>query len=571
MSTAVTSAGAMGLLPHGICRESRSWRRIGVAVAAFALAAAVWLSFVPAAGAAERFSSPVAIPTGLKSPSALTLGDFQGTGRQDIAAISSTAVSWIQDEGGGAFAHPVVTTLPNSPDLTDIATLPAAPDSGTDYVAIVDQNNSMVDIGFLSSTGFSLLQQLAVPCGASHISVADLTGEAYGSDDFAVECLDSIAIVLATPPTALQVLHKDRNPTWVVSQTVNLPQTAGTFIDDNIAAAVDSDGVYILETGWSYSTDFETGITSYVETLYTLLPSSPPGHYELEPQSPGLAAVNDGDTAVSGTPTATVTATVASEPAIIIASDSGGPALVEYVGNGTEESAPFGITLPTTTAAQNAIALTTGLFNGDSFTDLAYGEELSNGSCLIAIDTGNSTGGFTAGATPAQCGYVSDMQVGDLNGEGLDDIAYTDPGDNGLFVLYQDPPELGLPIGIGHGPVDHLDETQPVASDVGLLIQRRGKPRRVEVKVKTRTGTKQVTREVPTLITVGHIPLGPHHKGRNTIHYKLLVNGHPLRPGSYIVTLRSLNAKKQVLDLSQPVTLTVDRHGHAHFGKHVIV
>jgi len=115
-------------------------------------------------------------------------------------------------------------------------------------------------------------------------------------------------------------------------------------------------------------------------------------------------------------------------------------------------------------------------------------------------------------------------------------------------------------------------ESQP-ASPVGLLIQRHGTPRRVELELelKTPTGIKQVTREVPTFITVGKIPLGPQHQGRNTIHYKLLVNGHPLAPGSYIVTLRSLNPKHQVLDLSQPVALTVDRHGHAHFGKHVLV
>ena len=156
------------------------------------------------------------------------------------------------------------------------------------------------------------------------------------------------------------------------------------------------------------------------------------------------------------------------------------------------------------------------------------------------------------------------MRVGDLNGEGRDDIAYVDPY-VGLFVLYQGPPVLHAPT-----PVTVIT-TLPVASDVGLLIQRRGKPRRVAAEVPTPTGTKRVTREVPTFIKVSKIPLGPHHKGRNTIHYKLLVNGHPLAPGSYIMTLRSLNPKHQVLDLSQPLALTVNRHGDAHFGKHVLI
>jgi len=131
-------------------------------------------------------------------------------------------------------------------------------------------------------------------------------------------------------------------------------------------------------------------------------------------------------------------------------------------------------------------------------------------------------------------------------------------------------PPIGPPILEAIG-ANEVVESQPTASPVGLLIQRRGSSRRVELELKTPTGIKQLTREVPTFITVGKIPLGPHHKGRNTIHYKLLINGHPLAPGSYIVTLRSLNAKKQVLELFQPVALTIDRHGHAHFGKHVLV
>ena len=139
------------------------------------------------------------------------------------------------------------------------------------------------------------------------------------------------------------------------------------------------------------------------------------------------------------------------------------------------------------------------------------------------------------------------MQVGELNGEGLDDIAYT--ASDGLFVLYQDAPKFVMPIGIGPGPVDVFDETQPVASEVGLLIQRRGKPRRVEAVIPTPTGTKRVALEVPTFINVGRIR-SDIIKRTQTIRYKLLVNGHPLAPGSYIVTLRSLNAKGQVLDLS---------------------
>jgi hypothetical protein len=60
------------------------------------------------------------------------------------------------------------------------------------------------------------------------------------------------------------------------------------------------------------------------------------------------------------------------------------------------------------------------------------------------------------------------MKIGELNGEGLDDIAYTDPGDKGLFVLYQEPPQA---VSILH---DDVVGSQPAARAVGLLVQRLG-------------------------------------------------------------------------------------------------
>jgi hypothetical protein len=131
-------------------------------------------------------------------------------------------------------------------------------------------------------------------------------------------------------------------------------------------------------------------------------------------------------------------------------------------------------------------------------------------------------------------------------------------------------PPVGPPI-LEQISGDELVESQPTASPVGLLIQRRGRSRRVVLQLKTPAGIKQLTREAPTFIDVGRIPLGRHHRGRNTIHYELLINGRRLAPGSYVVTLRSLKANKQVLELSQPVTLTINRHGHSRVGKHVLV
>jgi hypothetical protein len=431
-----------------------------------------------------------------------------------------------------------VTNIAGSPKLSDIATLPDP--GGSEYAAIADEAHDLIDVGLLSPAGFKLVQQVPVGCAPSQIATGDFTGAAGGADDFAVACAGAheIAIVLAAPPPRLRGSF-----TWAVSHTFTIP----IILDAGIATVPDNaaGGVDIVATGVTSFSD--EGVTEEEEELETLLPTSTPGTFVPAPHGPFLLR----GVAVTF-PVATATATLDGRPTVIVASLGGTelPPLVDYLGNGDGTYAA-GIPLPTSSASENPTALATGSFNSDSVPDLAVGERLSNGSCLIAIDMGDGTGGFTAGPTPAKCGDVNDMKVGELNGEGLDDIAYTDPGDHGLFVLYQDPPQV-----VTIGP-DEVVESQPAASAVGLLVQRRGKPHRVEVEVKTPTGTKLVMREVQTLITVGHIPLGPHHKGRNTIRYKLLVNGHPLAPGSYIVTLRSLNAEGQVLDLSQPVVLTV--------------
>ncbi len=542
----------MGLLSHSVRCGSRGWGRICATVAAFALAAAVLLSFAPAAGAFERFGSPVQISG--DSLTALTLGDFGGTGREDIAAISTGVVEWFRGEGGGAFAPPVVSLVDASDALSDIATLPN-PD-GADYAAISDERNDSIDIGFLTQTGFVQVQQLSLEsdgCIPLQIAVGDFTGEAGGSDDFAVRCatptadLSAVMVVLAAPPAT-----PGGNPTWAVSQTFfPIPGfvTSIATVADNAAGGVD-----IVVTGApSLSSTSQAYLVTYV-------PSGAPGHYEPS----GLTMSSQ------AFPTAIATATIAGDPAVIVGSfaEPSTPPLDDYPGNSIG-TFTRGLMLPTSSGIIRPTALAAGLFNNDAFTDLAVAELTSDG-CDVTIDTGEGQsaihrfGVFGAGATLATCDFVSDMQVGDLNGEGRDDIAYVDPY-VGLFVLYQDPPVL-----LAQTPVTVVT-TLPVASDVGLLIQRRGKPRRVAAEVPTPTGTQRVTREVPTLIKVGKIPLGPHHKGRNTIHYKLLVNGHPLAPGSYIVTLRSLNSKHQVLDLSQPVALTVNRHGRAHFGKHVLI
>jgi hypothetical protein len=56
---------------------------------------------------------------------------------------------------------------------------------------------------------------------------------------------------------------------------------------------------------------------------------------------------------------------------------------------------------------------------------------------------------------------------------------------------------------------------------------------------------------------VGRVPLGVHAKGRTHIRWNLKVGGKRLKQGRYRVTLRALDAHRNVLGLTKPVTIRV--------------
>jgi hypothetical protein len=62
---------------------------------------------------------------------------------------------------------------------------------------------------------------------------------------------------------------------------------------------------------------------------------------------------------------------------------------------------------------------------------------------------------------------------------------------------------------------------------------------------------------VPVLKRVGKVPLGKHHRGRVRIHWNLKVNGHRLRRGRYLITLRGFDRHKILLGTTKPVIFRV--------------
>ncbi len=76
-------------------------------------------------------------------------------------------------------------------------------------------------------------------------------------------------------------------------------------------------------------------------------------------------------------------------------------------------------------------AMVAGKFNNDTIPDIAYN---SNGSIKFLINNGNGT--FSQGSTiPPSAGNAIGMSVGDFNGDGSDDIAFTTNNTSGSLYL----------------------------------------------------------------------------------------------------------------------------------------
>ena len=90
--------------------------------------------------------------------------------------------------------------------------------------------------------------------------------------------------------------------------------------------------------------------------------------------------------------------------------------------------------------------------------------------------------------------------------------------------------------GPGHRVVE-FKLTTVRATRLGILIQRL-------------IGTRRVL--------VGHVPLGLKRVGRLTIRWNLQINGHPLPPGRYLITLRMFDRHGHLIALAHPMPLAVN-------------
>lgn len=96
-----------------------------------------------------------------------------------------------------------------------------------------------------------------------------------------------------------------------------------------------------------------------------------------------------------------------------------------------------------------------------------------------------------------------------------------------------------------------ISSTLGQSNNVGILVQRI-------------TGIRHVNgKRVFTTRAVGRVPLGHHPRGSLKIRWDLKVNGHGLKPGKYLVTLRALDRHRNVLGRTNPTIVRVSRTSSA--------
>jgi autotransporter-associated beta strand protein len=342
------------------------------------------------------FVSGATHPTGY-SPYSVTVGDFNGDGKPDLAVANegSHNVAVLLGNGAGGFAAPTTFTSGGSspysvtvgdfngdgkPDL-------AVANLGSNNVAVLLGNGAG---GFAAPTTFA--------SGGSQpmsVTVGDFNGD--GKPDLAVANFGShnVAVLLGNGAGGFAA-----PTTFASGGSQPMSVTVGDFNGDGkpdlAVANFGSHNVAVLlgngAGGFAAPTTFASG-----------------GDYP--------SSVTVGDFNGDGKPDLAV-------------ANAGSHNVAVLLGNGAG-----GFAAPTTFASggYSPSSVTVGDFNGDGKPDLTVANYNSNN---VAVLLGNGAGGFAAPTTFASGGsQPMSVTVGDFNGDGKPDLAVANEGSHNVAVL----------------------------------------------------------------------------------------------------------------------------------------
>ena len=365
------------------------------------------------------FTAAASLTTG--GPVSVAVGDFNGDGRQDLAAtnFNANSVSVFLGNGTGstgdgtftATTSPATGTNPQSVVVGDFN------GDGRQDLATANINANSVSVLLGDGTGgigdgtFTAAASPATGGGPYSVAVGDFNGD--GRQDLATPNanVDSVSVLLGNGAgstgdgtfTAAASPATDSNPRAAAVGDFN-----GDGRQDLAIASTGADSVSVL---------LGNGAGSTGDGTFTKAASPATGD--------GPFSVAVGDFNGDGRQDLATANNSANKVSVLLGNGTGS------TGDGTFTAAAS----PATGTNPRSVAV--GDFNGDGRQDLATANA---GSSTVSVLLGNGTGStgdgtFTPAASPATGGSPRSLAVGDFNGDGRQDLATANFNANSVSVL----------------------------------------------------------------------------------------------------------------------------------------